>query len=218
MPGALGLWLWLWLALSLWLWLAVSPTHSLTHTDMDTPHSPWRATPAPRPPSPRALCPHPGSSEPALPDPALRKARSRGASESVRPSGSCGPPCLGGETGAGAAVLSRCGCRRGLTNPAGVAPARFRPSCTHPQPRWPLTGFPAREGSARKSEASGDRGHLVPGRSCPGKGWGGGDAPVNKTPLPQAAPPGAGRVRRPQESTLAVQEDRGRGLGSQQWR
>lgn len=130
-----------------------------THMDADNSHTPWRTT-APRPPSPRALCPRPASSEPALAEPALRKARSRGAAESARPGlaghRACGRPESGVRPGVGAG--------RGLPSPAGVARAPSRPRCTHPRLRWALTGSAAWEGSARKSETSGDRGHLLLGR------------------------------------------------------
>lgn len=61
------------------------------------------------------------------------------------------------------------------------------PRCRHPPPRWALTGFPAWEGSARKSEASGDRGHLLLGHKCPKRRWGWEDVPVNETPLPDVS-------------------------------
>lgn len=95
-------------------------------------------------------------------------------------------------------------CRARPVPPQLHAPAASLASHGVPGPG----GVGAEVGSLRGQRSFG----AWPQLSGEGVGWG--DALVNKTPLPQAAPPGAGRVRGPQESTLAVQEDRGRGLGS----
>lgn len=75
-------------------------SHTRAHTWTWAPPTPLGARPpALRPPSPRALCPRPASSEPALPELVLRKARSCGAGESVRPGlagrRACGGPEMG---------------------------------------------------------------------------------------------------------------------------
>lgn len=81
------------LAVALAGWLIHS--YKRAHTDMDTSHTPWRATPRPA----ATLTSRPLSS------PCVLGARATGVgaaqsleprSRRVRPSGSCGPPCLGG--------------------------------------------------------------------------------------------------------------------------
>lgn len=166
--------------------MAVSLTHSHTraHTDMDTSHTPWRATPSPA----ATLTSRPLSSPRVL----GARATGAGAAQSpeprnlrVRPSGSCEPPRLGGR-GVGWGPEMGLGLRPGVGT-GGVWLALCRRSCRHPPPRWVLTGFPAWEGSARKSEASGDRGHLLLGHKCPKRRWGWEDVPVSETPLPDVS-------------------------------
>lgn len=184
MPGAL--WLWLSLSFWLWLWLAVSLTHSQAHTRTWTPPIALGARPpALRPPSPRALCPCPASSEPALPEP--RRCAKPGAAEPESPSVRVlRAAVLGGRRGGPEMGLQLCpgvGTGGDWPAPRVLSSPSPAPRCRHPPPRRALTGFPAWEGSARKSEASGDRGHLLLGHKCPKRRWGWEDVPVSETPL-----------------------------------
>lgn len=134
-----------------WLSHLLTHTHTYRHGHLAHPLARY-PPPCGHPHLARALCPRPASSEPALPEsgaaqsPELRSLR-------VRPSGSCGPPGLGGNLD-GAAAPSRCRHRKGLASPAGVALAPSRPCWRYPPPPWALRGFLVWEGSARKSEAS----------------------------------------------------------------